>query len=375
MTTLISSDRKTPWALSLPVADQLTPLKYEIHINQRVLPESTPPDAIIRYIDISSIDELGRIAEPVELQFDRSPSRARRIPSHGDTLVSTVRTYLRAIAYIDSPPPALVCSTGFAVLTPGRRIDGRFLAYWMRSDPVVDEICARSVGVSYPAVNALELGSLPVPALPLDQQRRIANFLDRKTATIDDLIRKKERQMVLLQEKRQVLVTQAVTRGLDPNVAMKDSGIAWIGQMPRAWKLLPLRAVLVERGEYNSGPKTTNFLSVVKDVGVIPYEEREASGNKKSDEVEKYKVIHPGDIVVNRMNVIFGSVGLSAHFGCSSIEYYVLRGRTQDVDTRFYGHLFRSKRVLNKGSQARRRSMRRIMPRWMKASEDSSLRS
>jgi len=59
--------------------------------------------------------------------------------------------------------------------------------------------------------------------------------------------------------------------------------------------------------------------------------------------MEKYKIIHPGDIVANRMNLIFGSVGLSAHFGCSSTEYYVLRARNSLVDTRFYGLIFQSK--------------------------------
>src|SRR5213075_2759382 len=132
-------------------------------------------------------------------------------------------------------------------------------------------------------------------------------------------------------------------RGLNPNAALHDSGVAWIGLMPHDWQLLPLRAVLTERGEFNAGLRTTNFLSVLKDVGVVPYEEREASGNKKSDDMTRYKIIHPGDIVANRMNLIFGSVGLSSHFGCSSTEYYVLRARNASVDTRFYGLIFQSK--------------------------------
>jgi type I restriction enzyme S subunit len=113
--------------------------------------------------------------------------------------------------------------------------------------------------------------------------------------------------------------------------------------MPQHWELLPLRGVLTERGEFNTDILTTNFLSVIKDVGVVPYEERESSGNKKSEDMSQYKIIHPGDIVANRMNLIFGSVGLSAHFGCSSTEYYVLKARNAQIDTRFYGLIFKSK--------------------------------
>lgn len=81
-----------------------------------------------------------------------------------------------------------------------------------------------------------------LPALA--QQKRLADYLDRKTAAIDALIAKKERLIELLEEKRQALITQAVTKGLDPNVPMKDSGIDWLGQIPAHWQTLPLRRLV-----------------------------------------------------------------------------------------------------------------------------------
>ena len=82
----------------------------------------------------------------------------------------------------------------------------------------------------------------PVPGLP--DQRAIVAFLDRETAKIDALVARKERLIELLQEKRTALITRAVTRGLDPNVPMKDSGVEWLGEIPAYWKLIPLKHLL-----------------------------------------------------------------------------------------------------------------------------------
>ena len=247
--TLTPGDRYTPALGTLPAAWEIAPLKYTTCINALKLDESTPPETEIEYIDISSVDSDGRILKSEPMRFENAPSRARRLPRNGDTLVSTVRTYLRAIAHVPTVTPGLVCSTGFAVVSPGDNLDPSFLFYWLRSVPMVEEICARSVGVGYPAINPSDFSGLPVPLPPLPTQRAIADFLDRKTRAIDELIRKKERLIELLQEKRQALITQAVTKGLDPNVPMKDSGVPWLGEIPAHWHVKRLKyAAKLESG-------------------------------------------------------------------------------------------------------------------------------
>lgn len=111
----------------------------------------------------------------------------------GDTLVSTVQTYLKAIATVPQAPDNLIASTGFCVIRPCEEIDAAFLGWVMRSEPLVGEIVARSVGVSYPATNASEVVKLEVPLPDLDTQRRIAAYLADKTARIDALIEKNGR--------------------------------------------------------------------------------------------------------------------------------------------------------------------------------------
>lgn len=194
-----------------PRDGQFLPIKYVATLNRAVLPESTDPDTPFTYVDIGSVDRAGRIKSPVALTFGVAPTRARRRVAKGDTLVSTVRTYLKAIAHVEEEVDHLVASTGFAVVSPGAGVHARFLFYWMRSSAVVEEISARSVGVSYPAVNASEIGRLGFPRLPIETQKAAADSLDRQTAAIDLMKREHARGIELLREYRQTLISHAVT--------------------------------------------------------------------------------------------------------------------------------------------------------------------
>jgi type I restriction enzyme S subunit len=146
-------------------------------------------------------------------------------------IVSTVRTYLRAIATVRVPPENLIASTGFAVIRP-RDIETSYLGYAMQTEFVISEIIARSVGVSYPAINASDLISIKRPVPPRVEQAAIASFLDRETAKIDALVEEQRRLIELLKEKRQAVISHAVTKGLDPTAPMKDSGVEWLGDVP-----------------------------------------------------------------------------------------------------------------------------------------------
>jgi type I restriction enzyme S subunit len=99
----------------------------------------------------------------------------------------------------------------------------------------VSAVVARSTGISYPAINPSELGSLPFPRIAGAGQRLTADTPDRATAAIDDLIAKKQPLIDLLEEKRAALISLAVTRGLDPSAPMKDSGVEWLGRVPKHW--------------------------------------------------------------------------------------------------------------------------------------------
>ena len=180
----------------------LVPLKHLAAINATSLPETTAGDFEFRYVDIGSVGRGELAAAPERTRFESAPSRARRRVREGDTLVSTVRTYLRAVLPIREGADDLIASTGFAVISP-HAIDSRYFGWWAQSDVFIEDVVARSVGVSYPAINALELGELPVRVPPLAEQRAIADYLDAETARIDALIAKKKQLIHLLEERWQ----------------------------------------------------------------------------------------------------------------------------------------------------------------------------
>ncbi|MHB0874034.1 MAG: restriction endonuclease subunit S [Acidithiobacillus ferrooxidans] len=236
------------WLGDVPAGWGLVPMKTVATCNDDVLSESTDELYSIEYVEISDIDSYSGITKTSALQFGEAPSRARRIIKHGDILVSTVRTYLRAIAAVDNPPDNLIASTGFAVIRP-RRIESGFLGYLFQAEYLVSKIISYSVGVSYPAINASELMRFGIPFPPLEEQQAIAAFLDAETARIDALIAEYETLIELLKEKRQALISHAVTKGLNPDVPMKDSGVEWLGEVPEHWSVKAIKwESTVQRG-------------------------------------------------------------------------------------------------------------------------------
>ena len=212
----------------------LRPLKYTCSLNPDILPEYTDPDLEFYYVDIGNVALEAGIIDCVHMTFANAPSRARKLVKPGDIIVSTVRTYLKAVASIPEDTERLVVSTGFAVLRVKTEADPRFLYRLVQSNPFVEAIVAASTGVSYPAINPSILGDISVPLPDLPTQKAIAEFLDRETARIDQLIEKKQRMVEVLGEKRQAVISRAVTKGLDPSVRMKESCVEWIGALPES---------------------------------------------------------------------------------------------------------------------------------------------
>ena len=211
-------------------------LKFSSNINRSSLPETTDEDYEFDYVDISRVSQ-GRISdEPQMTTFGSAPSRARRLAKPGDTIVSTVRTYLRAVAAVIPSEEPRVFSTGFAVIQPDtRQVHPRFLTYYLQSAKFVERVVAESVGVSYPAINASDIAAYDFWAPPTEEQRAIADFLDRETAQIDAmlaaLLGSASRSRTapsevgslvgLLQERREALITAAVTGRIDPTTGIE----------------------------------------------------------------------------------------------------------------------------------------------------------
>jgi len=206
------------WMGKIPKHWEVNRLKNSTFINQSVISEKTSPDYLIKYIDISNVNSMGEFIELQEMEFSEAPSRARRVPKHNSILLSTVRTYLRAIALVQNPDENLIASTGFAVIDANQNLfDAGYLYFQMISHILVERVIANSEGVSYPAISSTKLGDIKIVIPPKNEQAEIANFLQKRTTAIDQLIKNIEAQIDKLQELRKIKIYEAVTGKIKVN--------------------------------------------------------------------------------------------------------------------------------------------------------------
>ena len=202
---------------SIPSTWSVKPLKYWAKSNLQSLNSSTEADFEFDYLDISSVGFGYVKQEPVHYRFDEAPSRARRVVKYGDTIISTVRTYLRSMCFIDHDIEHCIVSTGFSVLSPIKgTVLPEILSYALSSDYFVNEVIKNSIGVSYPAINNKKLLSLKV-ALPstIEEQLQLYNEIKTKTTLLDKGILSIKQQVTTLKEFRIRLISDVVTGKVD----------------------------------------------------------------------------------------------------------------------------------------------------------------
>ena len=149
---------------------------------------------------------------------------------------------------------------------------------------------------------------------------------------------------------------------------MRDSGIEWLSNIPKEWDIRQLKRVLIDRKENNNPIKTENILSLTMEKGVIPYSEKGSGGNKAKENLSLYKLVYPDDIVLNSMNVVVGSVGLSKYFGCASPAYYMLYKKNLDDSIEYYNNIFQSKLFQDSliGLKNRKQKKKKKNQAWIK---------
>lgn len=202
-------DSGVEWIGEIPKHWRLNRLKYIASYNDESLSEKEPDDLVIRYVEIGSVTLENGITNIEEMQFVNAPSRARRITKVGDVIVSTVRTYLKAIAPITED--GLIVSTGFCVIRPNKSISSKYLEYFTKSDIFSDCVSSNSVGISYPEINASRLMNFYIIEPPEDEQKRIAEYLDQKCSKVDELISIKQQKIEKLNQYKKSLIYEYVT--------------------------------------------------------------------------------------------------------------------------------------------------------------------
>jgi type I restriction enzyme, S subunit len=325
----------------MPMHWRCAPMKAVATVNDDVLTEATPPDFEMQYVEIGDVEFGKGILGANSTTFAEAPSRARRCVKDADVIVSTVRTYLRAIAQVVNPPRNMIVSTGFAVVRP-RSLHSRFLGYLVESEYVIAEVISRSVGVSYPAINSSDLMCIKLPLPPISEQRGIAEFLDRETAKIDALITEQERLIALLKEKRQAVISHAVTKGLDPKAPLKDSGIEWLGAVPAHWETSKARRMFAVRSE--PAREDDRMLTASQKHGVLYQTDFVELEGRRVVEVimgkDSLKHVEPDDFIIS-MRSFQGGLEWSKLQGSTSF-HYVMVTPIKNVYPSFFSYLLKS---------------------------------
>ena len=218
------------------------------------------------YIGLENIESWTgkRLVDSVALNEKPSPTAIERTSlantfEPGDVLFGKLRPYLAKVWVAEFSGRS---TTELLVMRPVEA-ESRFLRYVCLWREFIDAVDASTFGSKMPRADWDFIGDMPIPVPDWPKQRVIADYLDRETARLDALVAAKERVLGLLAEKRRALITRAVTRGLDPNVPLRDSGIPWLGKIPAHWKVVQLKfaSISLQTGPFGSQLHSEDYVT------------------------------------------------------------------------------------------------------------------
>ena len=236
-----------------------------------------------------------------------------------------------------------IVSPAYLVLSLSKEINPKYANYLFRDGSMVSQylICSKGVGTIQRNLYWPHLRRTIVALPSYIEQTAIANFLDTKTNQIDEAIAIKEQQIALLNERKQILIQQAVTQGLDPTVPMKDSGVEWIGKIPEHWEIKRLKYVLDERTERSLTGEEPLFM-VSQQYGLVVRADYHEKAVVSSSNIDS-KIVYKNDLVFNKLKAHLG-VFFKSNIdfkGLVSPDYAVYKTKAYIADTKILELLFR----------------------------------
>ena len=253
-----------------------------------------------------------------DVAFDSQMKRFRA----DDVLFGKLRPYL---AKVVRPDRDGLCVGEFLVLRlRNGAMDAGYLEHILRSKSVIDAIASSTYGARMPRADWQFIGSMEYPYPPSDEQAAIVRFLDHLARRIQRYISAKERLIELLNEQKQAIINQAVTRGLDPDVSLEPSGVEWLGDVPSHWEVKRAKYFYREVDERSSSGME-ELMSVSHKTGVTP-RKRNVTMFMAGSNIG-YRICRPGDIAINTMWAYMAALGVARQVGLISPSYGVYRPR------------------------------------------------
>ena len=234
-------------------------------------------------------------------------------------------------------------------------IEHRFKKYLTNNNFVLGQFSSLGKGTTRKIIGRNVFKNVQVVIPPKEEQEKIASYLDEKIVKIDTAISGKVKLIELLKEQKQIIINNAVTKGLNKNAKFKDSGVEWLGEIPSHWEIRKVKNIfklIIDPAPIGNKEK---LLSIYTDIGVKPRSELIEKGNKAST-IDGYLKVKKGDFIVNKLLAWMGAIGLSEYKGVTSPAYDILRAKIPIIG-KFYHELFR----LNVFSEEMKKYSRGIM--------------
>jgi len=221
-------------------------------------------------------------------------------------------------------------------------INTSFCNYLLKSNGFIEEFYRNGHGIVADlwTTRYWDMKSIMLGIPPLHEQTLIASFLDNKTAQIDKAISQKQKLIEFLKERRQIVINDAVTKGLEKDVEFLDSGVEWIGEIPKHWEISKLGTSLKPISIKNRADLA--LLSVTREQGVIlrDVEDKESNHNFIPDDLSGYKMVEKGQFAMNKMKAWQGSYGISDYTGIVSPAYFIFE--LNGIEPTFFHKAIRS---------------------------------
>ena len=282
------------------------------------------------YIGMENIKGYSNELIETDTEYEKS---IQSVYKHGDILFGKLRPYLSKVCIMENSG---FCSGEFLVVSDYNGCKS-FLRYSLLNPKFIQNINASTYGAKMPRANSEYILNQKIAVPPIEEQERIAEFLDKKCGEIDGLIADIKTQVQTLEQYKRSVITEAVTKGLNPSVEMKDSGIEWIGNVPAEWTINKIDSVYSLRNEKVSDKDYMPLSVTMK--GIVPQLESAA----KTNDGDNRKLVRKGDFAINSRSDRRGSCGISELDGSVSLINLVLKPRGE-MNNRYYNWLFHTEK-------------------------------
>lgn len=267
----------------------------------------------------------------------------RKLVKKGDFVINSRsdRKQSSGIAYEDGSVSLI------NLVIKSRTVDTNFTNYLLKNAGFAEEFYRWGNGIVADLWSTKwdSMKRIPIPLPELAEQKKIANVIRDKVKIIDTIISETQQSIDELKKYKQALITETVTKGLDKNVEMKDSGIEWIKKVPKSWGIKKTRFFLKEVSEKNY--PNEEILSLYRDYGVIPKNSRDDNHNVTSLDTSGYKLVNHNQLVINKMKAWQGSMAISEIRGIISPAYYVYEVLDKQIYTKFLHYALRNNAYLD----------------------------